>query len=132
MEESHRPTDTELDILRVLWTQGPSTVRSVHEQLNAESPRRYTTVLKMLQIMSDKGLVDRDETFRAHVYRARADQNQTQRSLISHLVTKAFAGSGGQLVVQTLFSQRPSPDEVVEIRRLLDTLESGPRTATPE
>jgi BlaI family transcriptional regulator, penicillinase repressor len=123
--ELHRPTDAELDILRVLWAQGPCTVRRVHDQLNAESPRRYTTVLKMLQIMSAKGLVERDETLRAHVYRARADRSQTQRNLVSHLVSKAFAGSGCQLVVQTLSSQQPSPAELVEIRQLLDTLESG-------
>jgi BlaI family penicillinase repressor len=124
-EDLHRPTDAELDILRVLWTQGPCTVRRVHEQLNAESPRRYTTVLKMLQIMSGKGLVERDETLRAHVYRARADRTQTQRHLVSHLVRKAFAGSGGQLVVQTLSSQQPSPTELAEIRRLIDDMESA-------
>jgi BlaI family transcriptional regulator, penicillinase repressor len=118
-----RPTDAELAILRVLWNQGPSTVRQVHEVLAPEQAVGYTTVLKLLQIMTEKGLVTRDESQRTHVYRARLPEDQTQRQLVRDLLDRAFAGSARKLVMQALAVKKASPEELAEIRDLLDRLE---------
>jgi BlaI family transcriptional regulator, penicillinase repressor len=115
-----RPTDGELSILRVLWERGPSTVRQVHEVLSRERPTAYTTALKLLQIMTDKGLVRRDETDRSHVYHARLTEDQTQRQLVRDLLDRAFGGSSSKLVMQALATRRASAEELSEIRRLLD------------
>jgi len=112
------PTDTELDLLRVLWTRGPSTVREVQESLDADSG--YTTVLKHLQIMLEKGLVTRDESQRAHVYRAAASKDDTQRRLVDDLLDRAFGGSARQLVMRALSTDRVSDEEIERIRELLD------------
>ena len=114
-----RPTDAELAILRVLWERGPSTVRDVHEQLNQHSPTGYTTVLKLLQIMTEKGLVVRDEASRTHIYAAAYTQEQTQRQLVSDLLERAFDGSAAKLVLQALATSKTSPEELAEIRKLL-------------
>jgi predicted transcriptional regulator len=115
-----RPTDAELAILRVLWQRGPSTVRQVHDSLLRERPTAYTTALKMLQIMTEKGLVSRDETERTHVYQARLTEQQTQRQLVGDLLDRAFGGSASKLVMQALASTRATPDELSEIRKLID------------
>jgi predicted transcriptional regulator len=115
-----RPTDAELAILRVLWERGPSTVRQVHEALSPERPTAYTTALKMLQIMTEKGLVRRDETDRTHIYYARLTEEQTQRQLVRDLVDRAFGGSASKLVMQALATSRASAEELTEIRRLID------------
>jgi BlaI family penicillinase repressor len=115
-----RPTDAELAILRVLWARGPSTVRQVHEVLSRERPAAYTTALKLLQIMTDKGLVSRDERDRSHVYQARLTEAQTQRQLVRDLLDRAFGGSAAKLVMQALAARRASPEELLEIRRLID------------
>jgi BlaI family penicillinase repressor len=115
-----RPTDAELAILRVLWELGPSTVRQVHEVLSRERPSAYTTALKLLQIMTDKGLVRRDEADRTHIYHPRLSEEQTQRQLIRDLVDRAFGGSSSKLVMQALASRRASDEELGEIRRLLE------------
>ena len=115
-----RPTDAELSILRVLWDRGPSTVRQVHEVLGRARPTAYTTALKLLQIMTDKGLVERDERDRTHVYRAKLTEEQTQRQLVRDLLDRAFGGSASKLVMQALASRRASPDELREIRRVID------------
>ena len=127
MTSPPRPTPAELEILRVLWTRGPSTVRDVQESLGAERAAGYTTVLKLLQIMTDKGLVVRDESARAHVYAARAPETQTQRALVRDLVDRAFGGSAAKLVVQALSGRRTSAEEIERIRRLLDEIEGGSR-----
>jgi len=119
----NRPTDAELGILRVLWRLGPSTVREVHAELDRTAPTGYTTVLKQLQIMTDKGWVVRDESQRAHVYRAGEPRERTQLQLVGDLVDRAFEGSAGQLVLQALASRRASAEEIAEIRRILDDLE---------
>jgi predicted transcriptional regulator len=121
-----RPTDSELGILRVLWRRGPCTVREVHEALreaSAGETNGYTTTLKLMQIMTDKGLVVRDETQRAHVYAARASEQRTQRQLVSDLLDRAFGGSPAQLAMQALSTKRTSPEELAQLRALLDTLE---------
>jgi predicted transcriptional regulator len=120
-----RPTDAELNILRVLWELGPSTVRQVQEALNERRATGYTTVLKLLQIMTEKGLVERDESERTHVYQATLTQQQTQRQLVSDLLDRAFGGSAKQLVLQALATKKASAKEMAEIRRLLDKLEGG-------
>lgn len=121
---SPRPTDAELAILRVLWERGPSTVRQVHDVLGRERPAAYTTALKLLQIMTEKGLVTRDDRDRTHVYRASLSQEQTQRQLVRDLVDRAFGGSATQLVLQALATKRASADELKEIRQILDSAKS--------
>ena len=115
-----RPTDAELGILRVLWERGPSTVRQVHEALSRERPTAYTTALKLMQIMTEKGLVRRDETDRTHIYHPRLTEEQTQRQLIHDLLDRAFGGSSSKLVMQALATTRASAEDLAEIRRLLD------------
>ncbi len=117
---SPRPTDAELSILRVLWDRGPSTVRQVFDTLARQRDLGYTTVLKLLQIMTDKGLVARDDTGKLHVYRPSQSQESTQRHLLHDLMEKAYMGSSGQLVIQALSTQAATPEEMQEIRRLLD------------
>lgn len=115
-----RPTDAELAILRVLWERGPSTVRQVHDVLARERPTAYTTALKLLQIMTEKGLVRRDETDRTHIYQARWSEEQTQRQLVRDLLERAFGGSAAKLVMQALAAKRASVEELGEIRKLID------------
>ena len=123
-----RPTDAELEILRVLWRRGPSTVRDVHDELSAR-PRAtgYTTVLKLLQIMTEKGLTQRDERERAHVYEARLPQEDTERQLVGDLVDRAFGGSAARLVMQALSGGTASAKDLSDIRRLIDELEEEGR-----
>jgi predicted transcriptional regulator len=122
-----RPTDAELAILGVLWSEGPSTVREVHERLQQETGTGYTTVLKLMQIMAEKGLVDRDESQRAHVYRPRVSADKTQHQLVSDLVKRAFGGSATRLAMQALSTQTSTPEELAELRRMLDLLEGEKR-----
>jgi predicted transcriptional regulator len=117
------PTEAELAILRVLWTHGPSTVRAVQEHLDA-SDAGYTTVLKQLQIMLDKGLVRRDESQRAHIYAAAVEEDATQRRLVDDLMDRAFGGSAQALVMRALSTEDVSPGELEEIRALLDQIEA--------
>ena len=122
-----RPTDSELAILRVLWRRGPSTVRDVHEDIKRQGSTGYTTVLKMLQIMIEKGLVVRDERQRAHIYEARQGEQKTQRQLLGDLADRAFGGSAARLAMQALSGRRASAEELSEIRELLDRLEGEGR-----
>ena len=120
-----KPTDSELAILRVLWRLGPATVRAVHDELNLNQETGYTTVLKLLQIMTEKGLVKRDESERSHVYKPVCSEEQVQRQLVGHLLDRAFGGSARQLVMQALAAKKSSPRELAEIRKLLDKMEGG-------
>jgi BlaI family transcriptional regulator, penicillinase repressor len=115
-----RPTDAELAILRILWDRGPSTVRQVHEILGRDRQAAYTTALKLLQIMTEKGLVERDERDRTHIYRARLSEETTQRQLVRDLVDRAFAGSSSKLVMQALATKRASAEELRDIRKAID------------
>jgi predicted transcriptional regulator len=115
-----RPTDAELAILRVLWERGASTVRQVHEALAGTRETGYTTTLKLMQIMTDKGLVKRNETARTHVYSPMAGQEQTERQLVQDLVDRAFGGSAAQLVLRALAADGTTDAELREIRRLID------------
>ena len=123
MKSPKQPTPGELAILQVLWQRGPSTVRDVHAALDRRRPTGYTTVLKLLQIMTEKGLVARDEKSRAHVYQPRLPRAQTQKRLVADLLDRAFAGSAAQLVMQALSARRASPQELAQIRRLLEEYE---------
>ena len=122
-----RPTTAELEILGALWTRGPSTVRDVQDYVQQTKPTGYTTVLKLLQIMADKGLVRRDETQRAHVYHAVASQERTQRQLVDDLAARAFGGSAMALAMRAIGSRRATRTELAQIRQMLDDVERAQR-----
>lgn len=115
-----RPTEAELELLQILWQKEPATVRDIYEALNEEKSSGYTTVLKLLQIMTTKGLVVRDEAARAHVYRATFSQDTMQSRLLSDLSNRLFAGSAAQLALHALSMGPASDDELAEIRALLE------------
>ena len=120
-----RPTDAELTILHVLWDKGPTTVREVYKILNSGKDVGYTTVLKFMQIMTDKGLVERDENCRPQLYTPCIPREQTERQLIKDLVDRAFGGSAKRLVMQALEVKKASPSELAQIEKLLNRLERG-------
>jgi BlaI family transcriptional regulator, penicillinase repressor len=121
--KSKEPTDRELMILNVLWTRGPSTVRDVHEELRKELTVGYTSVLKILQIMLDKGLVKRDESSYSHVYEAASSKEETQTKMVNSVLNKVFGGSATSLVMRALSSQPTSHEELIKIRALIEKLE---------
>ncbi len=121
--ELPKPTDAELAILRVLWERGPSTVREVTDAIQEERGTGYTTALKLMQIMTEKGLVQRDDTNRSHVYEAVVPAEETQRQLVGDLLDRAFGGSAQQLVLQALSGRKASRADLAEIRKLLDEME---------
>jgi predicted transcriptional regulator len=120
-----RPTDAELAILRVLWEHGAATVRQVHSVLSNARDTGYTTTLKLMQIMAEKGLVTRDESTRTHVYAARSSRDETQRQLVSDLVDRAFGGSAAALVMQALNAHSTSPEELQEIEHVIEDFKEG-------
>lgn len=122
-----KPTASELEILRVLWAHGPSTVREVHEALSEKKSLGYTTVLKLLQIMTTKGTVRRNETQRAHVYEACLPAEQTKRQLAGDMLQRVFEGSASQLMMHALAGGKASQQEIDELRRLLDEYERNRR-----
>ena len=125
--EPPRPTDAELEILTVLWSRGPSTVREVHEVIAGRKPAQYTTVLKQLQVMAEKGLVRRDESQRSHVYQPARSREWTQQQLAGDLLNRAFDGSAKGLLLGALSARRASKKEVEELRRLLDDYQKRTR-----
>ena len=124
-EDTPRPTNAELAILRVLWQSGPSTVRQVHRALDRDrqTETSYTTALKLLQIMTEKGLVEKDESERPQIYSARLSREQTQQQLVRDLLDRAFGGSAKQLVMQALATKEASDEELAQVEQLLDRLE---------
>lgn len=120
-----RPTKTELEILRVLWKQGPSTVRQVHLILNRERETEvgYSTTLKMFQVMTQKGLIERDENVRPQIYSPRVPQEQTQKQLVKDLLKRAFGGSPRQLVMHALSAEEATDEELEQLEKLLDKFE---------
>ena len=120
-----KPTPSELEILNVLWRVGPATVRAVHAELERKEPVTYTTILKLMQIMTEKGLVERDERERAHLYRPTLKQEDTQRQIIRDVLDRVFAGSAAQLVMRALSEKRASAEEIAAIRQMLDEAEKG-------
>jgi len=127
MQSPPRPTDAELEILTALWSRGASTVREIHELIAKRKPTQYTTVLKMLQIMAEKGLVRRNADQRAHVYESACSQEATQQQLAGDLLTRAFSGSAAQLIQGALSAKKATKAELAEIRRLLDEYERKSR-----
>lgn len=121
--KSPHPTDAELEILRVLWANGSCTVREVHSTLSADRDVGYTTVLKVMQIMLEKGLVTRDDSQKSHVYSAAVQQSRTQKQLVDVLLDKVFNGAADQLVLQALNSRKLSSEEIAAVRTLLDEME---------
>ena len=126
-----QPTDAELLILKVLWDLGPSTVRQVHETLQQTQASKtgYTTVLKLMQIMAQKGIVDRDESNRSHVYSAVRSRETTQQSIVGTLIDKTFSGSTAQLVLSALSAKPASEEELAQIRAMLNQADSERRGA---
>lgn len=118
-----KPTDSELEILLILWQNGASTVKTVNEKLNEKKETGYTTTLKMLQIMYEKNLVERNENERSHVYKAAIDQNEIQKVLLDKLLETAFSGSAANLVMQALGNSQPSKEELKKIKELLNQIE---------
>ncbi len=119
-----KPTNAELSILQVMWQRGPSTVREVHDELCKSREMGYTTVLKLMQIMAEKGILDREEEARAHVYKPSQSQELAKRNLVGDLMDKAFGGSAQELVMHALTSKKASSEDLAAIRKLLDELES--------
>jgi BlaI family transcriptional regulator, penicillinase repressor len=126
-EPLQKPTASELEILRVLWARGPSTVREIHEALSEKKDLGYTTVLKLLQIMTAKGTVRRDEGRRAHVYEACQPATETKRQLVGDVLQRVFEGSASELMIHALEGRRTSRKELEELRRLLDEYERRTR-----
>ncbi len=120
-----RPTEAELEILTVLWSRGPSTVRDVHETIGRRKPTQYSTVLKFMQIMAEKGLVRRNEKQRAHIYEAAQPREWTQQRLAGDLLQRAFGGSASNLMMGALSSRKASKQELAELRKMLDEYEKG-------
>jgi predicted transcriptional regulator len=119
-ERTPSPSNAELEILQVLWKNGPSTVRSVHDVLSRERAVGYTTVLKIMQVMAEKRLVTRDESERSHVYAPAVEEKSVKRRLVSDLLDKAFDGSAAQLVMQALSDKKASAEDLKQIRKLLN------------
>src|SRR5690242_6196655 len=115
-----RPTDAELEILAVLWSTGPATVRQVYEQISKRRPAQYSTILKFMQIMADKGLLLRDEEQRAHIYRAARPREWTRQQLAGHLLERAFSGSAKALLIGALSAKKTTKAELAELRKLLN------------
>jgi len=120
-----RPTDAELEILTVLWSTGPATVRQVYELISRRRPAQYATILKFMQIMADKGLLVRDEEQRAHVYKAARPREWTQQQLAGHLLDRAFSGSAKALLVGALSAKKATKSELAELRKLVDEYAKG-------
>ena len=120
-----KPTEGELEILQVIWANGPSTVRFVNDQMSKDKRVGYTTTLKLMQIMAEKGLLKRDTSGKTHIYKAAVSQQKTQQQLIDKLMTTAFGGSAMKLVMQALGNKKSTKDEIDEIRAFLDQLEGG-------
>ena len=123
--KQHRPTKLELTILRVLWENGPGSVREIQARMSESRETGYTTALKMLQIMTEKGLVDRDESVRPQIYRAKFSQEKTQKQLLQDLIQRAFGGSVKALVMQAVSTKKSSPEDLEAIEKLLDRFEGG-------
>ncbi|MCU0333812.1 MAG: BlaI/MecI/CopY family transcriptional regulator [Chitinophagaceae bacterium] len=119
---NNKPTESELEILQVLWQRGKATVREVHEELATIKDAGYTTTLKLMQIMHEKGLVLRDDSSKTHVYQANVSKEDTQDQLVGKMLNTLFEGSASQLVMRALGNAKPSSAEIAEIQKLLDSL----------
>ena len=123
-KKKFNPTESELEILQVLWAHGPSSVRQVNELLNEKRDVGYTTTLKIMQIMTDKGLVTRDTKTRTHIYHSAVKEGETQRTLLNNFIQKTYRGSSMRLVMQALGQQEATPDEIAELKKLIEELDN--------
>jgi BlaI family transcriptional regulator, penicillinase repressor len=121
-----RPTEAELELLAVLWEKGPATVRDLHDEIHTRRDIGYTSVLKLLQIMAEKGLVDREETAKAHIYRAAASQQATQNQLLREMSERLFAGSAAQLALHALAMEPVGDQDLEELRTLIEKKRKRP------
>ena len=119
-----KPTESELEILQVLWIKGTASVRDVHEELSKTKEAGYTTTLKLMQIMHDKGLVKRDDSFKTHIYQAAVTREKTQRHMLGKMINTLFGGSATELVIQALGNHKASPDELEEIQKILTEMKN--------
>lgn len=124
-KEHLKPTEKELEILQILWAKGPSAVKDVHEEMGGEASNGYTTILKLLQIMHEKGLVTRQKSGKLHLYKAVPTQKKTQQQIIDKMIDTVFQGSAMQLVMSALGNKKSSKEELNEIRKYLEKLEGG-------
>jgi len=124
MSEQIKPTDSEVEILSILWEHGPASVRDVHDILSRKKDAGYTTTLKLMQIMLQKGLLERDETNRSHVYKAAVNKEQTQKQILKRMIDQVYNGSAAQLVMQALGKHETSPDELEQIKAYLEKIEN--------
>lgn len=124
LKKKIKPTESELEILQVLWTHGPSSVRQVNEILNENRDVGYTTTLKIMQIMTEKGLVTRNTESRTHIYHSAVKENDTQRSLLDNFIEKTYRGSAMRLVMQALGNQKASPEELAKLKAIINELET--------
>lgn len=124
MKKAIIPTDSELEILQVIWNKGPCTVRDVHTVLSASKTSGYTTTLKLMQIMADKGILERNTSQRTHIYKSVIRKSETQKSMLSSFIESAFGGSASSLVLQALGSQQTNKEELEEIKALIDKIEN--------
>lgn len=120
-----KPTEKELEILQILWIKGPVSVKDVHEQLGGEDTNGYTTILKLLQIMNEKGLVTRQKSGKLHLYKAVSSQENTRQLILDKMIDKVFQGSAAQLVMSALGNKKSSKEELIEIKKYLEKLEEG-------
>jgi predicted transcriptional regulator len=117
-----KPTESELEILQILWRKGNASVREVHEELLATKEAGYTTTLKLMQIMHEKGLVKRDDSSKTHIYQPAVSKEKTQKHLLNKMIDQVFGGSPGELVMQALGNHKASAEELEEIQKILDNL----------
>ena len=120
-----KPTDSELQILQILWDLGPSTVKTIHDELSKDKDVGYTTTLKIMQIMHEKGILDREKDGRTHIYHAKISKEDTQKQIVKKLLDTTFSGSAAQLVMQALGNHKTSEEELEQIRKFLDNMEGG-------
>ncbi|AKD02727.1 BlaI/MecI/CopY family transcriptional regulator [Pontibacter korlensis] len=125
IQSTPKPTEAELEILQVLWQHGPSTVRFVHEELSKTKEVGYTTTLKIMQLMTEKEMLEADKSSRSHIFKPLLQEEDTQQQLLNRFLDTAFRGSASKLVMQALGNSRTSKEELYEIRNLLDKLEGG-------
>ncbi|MDR3679248.1 MAG: BlaI/MecI/CopY family transcriptional regulator [Flavipsychrobacter sp.] len=124
MSEQIKPTDSEVEILSILWEHGPASVRDVHDILSRKKDAGYTTTLKLMQIMLQKGLLERDETNRSHVYKAAVNKEQTQKQILKRIIDQVYNGSAAQLVMQALGKHETTSDELEQIKAYLEKIEN--------
>lgn len=119
-----KPTESELEILQILWLKGTASVREVHEELAKTKEAGYTTTLKLMQIMHEKGLVKRDDSIKTHIYQPAVSREKTQKHLLSKMINTVFGGSTTQLVIQALGNHKASPEELDELQKMIDNLKN--------